>query len=172
MIKKQAGNIYEQAFENWLIDNHIQYFPAEQLRETSSRTRSLKSFDFLVCPDNGKKILAEVKGRKFTGTTLEGLKGLQNWVTRNDVESFTKWHELFGSEYDAVFVFAYYISNVDVDCDGRELFEFAEQSYLFLLISLEDYRSCMKPRSSSWDTVCLSADDFRRCTRDITDLFV
>ena len=74
-----------------------------------------------------------------------------------------------GADHEAVFVFAYKIENVDVDFDGRPVFEYGPDRYLFFCITLADYRSFMKRRSPKWQTVTLGAEKFRECAIEIGD---
>ena len=171
-MKDFAPNHYERAFENWLIDNHIEYVPAGDQHKPVFEQSSLKSFDFLLCPSSGKKIIAEVKGRHFKGTTLAGLSRLECWVTTEDVDGLAAWQKTLGDDYDSAFIFAYRFQNIDVDFDGREIFDFNEDKYLFLAVRFADYVKYMKQRSPKWKTVTLAADKFRQCARPITDLIL
>lgn len=167
-----SPNHYERAFENWLGDNRIEYVPIDEHKRSALARRKVKSFDFLVYPRSGGKIIAEVKGRKFHGTTLAKLAGLECWVTAEDVDGLAGWQEVFGAGHQAMFVFAYSIENVDVDFDGRDVFEFEDNTYLFFCIRLGDYRLHMKRRSPKWQTVTLPADKFRRCAVSIAELLL
>ncbi len=158
-----APNHYERAFENWLRDNRIQYIAVdEQKRATFARSK-IKTFDFLLYPPDGQIIITEVKGRLFKGTSLAKLTGLECWVTTEDVDGLTKWQEVFGPGHQAIFVFAYKIENIDVDFDGRDVFHFARNMYVFFCVKLDDYRKFMKRRSPKWQTITLPADKFRQC---------
>ena len=64
-MKDSFGNHYERAFQNWLIDNRIQYIAIDEHKRAAFARCKVKSFDFLVYPANGQIIIAEVKGRKF-----------------------------------------------------------------------------------------------------------
>jgi len=162
-MKVFPQNQYERAFENWLIDNHIQYISIDEHKRATFARCKVKSFDFLLYPGNGKVIIAEVKGRKFKGTSISKLTGLECWVTTEDVEGLAKWQEIFGLNHQAVFVFAYEMENIDVDFDGWAVYDFAQKKYIFLGVRLDDYRSFMKVRSPKWRTVTLPADRFRQC---------
>jgi hypothetical protein len=59
-----------------------------------------------------------------------------------------------------------------VDFDGREIFDFNEDKYLFLAVRFEDYVKFMKQRSPKWKTVTLAADKFRLCAKPIIDLIL
>lgn len=171
-IKTHSRNHYERAFESWLIENRIRYVTVdEQKRATFARSR-IKSFDFLVYPRSGQTIIAEVKGRSFKGTSFAKLAGLECWVTTEDIDGLTRWQEVFGGDHQAIFVFAYKVENIDVDFDGREVFDFDANRYVFLCVKLDDYRSFMKRRSPKWQTVTLPADKFRQCAMQIKDFLL
>jgi len=171
-MKEFAPNQYEQAFENWLIENRIQYIAIDEHKRTAFARCKVKSFDFLVYPANGQIIIAEVKGRKFKGTSLARLTGFECWVTIEDVDGLVKWQQVFGAGYQAVFVFVYKIEKIDVDFDGRYVFDFGGDRYMFFTIKLEDYRSFMKRRSPKWQTVTLPAEKFRKCALQISELLL
>jgi len=155
-------NHYEQAFDNWLIDNHIRYIAVDEAKRAALGRAKLKSFDYLIYPPGGQIIIAEVKGRKFKGSSLENLAGLECWVTTDDISGLTRWQGLWGTGHTAVFVFAYQTEQVDVDFDGCRFYDFNEKRYMFFAVKLDDYRCHMKLRSRKWKTVTLSAGSFRK----------
>jgi len=171
-MKESSRNQYEQAFENWLLDNAIQYTPVDEHKRAAFARGKVKSFDFLLYPRSGQVIIAEVKGRRFKGTGLAKLAGFECWVTTDDVDGLTKWQEVFGAGHQAVFVFAYKAEKIDVDFDGRNFFEFDEDRYIFFAVKLDDYRSFMKRRSPKWRTVTLPAEKFRECAVEISELLL
>ncbi|MHC4455871.1 MAG: HYExAFE family protein [Planctomycetota bacterium] len=162
-MKDFSPNHYERAFENWLIDNSIQYEVVDEHKRAAFGRSNIKSFDFLLYPPNQQIIIAEVKGRTFKGNTLAKLAGLECWVTAEDIDGLTGWQRVFGPGHIAVFVFAYRIENIDVDFDGRDFYDFDSNRYIFFAVKLDDYRKFMKRRSPKWKTVTLSADKFRQC---------
>jgi len=169
-MKDFPPNHYERAFENWLIDNHIQYVSADKHKKTAFGRSKIKSFDFLLYPPSQQIIIAEVKGRSFKGATLAKLAGLECWVTTDDIDGLAKWQEVFGPGHTAVFVFAYKIENIDVDFDGRDFYDFDANRYIFFAVKLNDYRKFMKRRSPKWQTVTLPADKFRQCAIQMQNL--
>ena len=169
-MRQDASNHYERAFENWLIDRGVKFVRAEDHRRLGPAGATVKSFDFLLRADNGKYVAAEVKGRTFRGTSLVGLKGLDCWVTLDDVEGLLLWQRALGENYVTVFIFAYRIVHVDVDLDGREVFCVGHDRYVFLAVRAEDYHRYMKRRSPRWRTVTLPAAEFRRYVVDPMDL--
>lgn len=161
-------NQYEQAFENWLIDNGVRYVAVDQHKRRFFARGKIKSFDFLLYPGGTGPIIAEVKGRKFRGTNLSGLRGMENWVTMDDVRGLISWERIFKSDpaprkcgNEAAFIFAYRFENVDVDADGREVYDFEDHQYVFCAVRLDDYRQFMTVRSPKWQTVTMPAAKFR-----------
>ncbi len=165
-------NHYERAFGNWLIDNRVQYITVDEQKRAALGRSSLKSFDYLIQTPNQQIIIAEVKGRKFRGTSFAKMAGFECWVTADDVKGLAYWQKIFGTGHIAAFIFAYKIENVDVDFDGREVYEFNENNYIFFCIKLDDYEKFMKLRSPKWKTVSLPADKFRQCAIQMQNLAV
>jgi hypothetical protein len=183
-MQSEQPNIYEQVFACWLAENHIPFAPVDQTKRFRAWNKSaaaqaarmsfprrressdmIKNFDFLIRPDSPSPLLAEVKGRTFHGTSLAGLKGLDGWVTFEDVAALSYWLDCFQKDKPratAVFVFIFRLEKVDVELDGLAAYHFDHERFLLLAIPLEQYRECMKPRSPKWQTVTAPADDFRR----------
>jgi len=162
-MKDSSENHYERAFEDWLIDNRIEYESVDEHKRTAFGRSDVKSFDFLLYPPNRPAVIAEVKGRRFKAASLAKMAGFECWVTIEDIEGLTRWQRIFGEGHQAIIVFVYKIENVDVDFDGRNYFDFDSNRYMFFCIRLEDYRRHMKRRSPKWQTVTLPADKFRQC---------
>ncbi len=169
-MKDFLRNHYERAFENWLIDSNIQHIIVDERKRAALGRAKLKSFDFLLYPPNGQIIIAEVKGRTFKGTSFAGLAGFECWVTADDIDGLANWRQVFGPTHTAIFIFAYKIENIDVDFDGREVFDYNADRYVFFAVALDDYRSFMKRRSPKWKTVTLPADKFRQCAIQMQSL--
>ena len=171
-MKDSSENHYERAFESWLIDNRIEYESVDEHKRTAFGHSDVKSFDFLLYLPSRPTVIAEVKGRKFKGTSLAKLAGFECWVTIEDIEGLTRWQRVFGGEHQAIFVFNYKTENIDVDFDGRDAFYFDANRYLFFCVKLEDYRRYMKRRSPKWRTVTLPADKFRQCAMQIGEFLL
>ena len=161
-MKDYRQNHYERAFENWLIDNSIKHLTIDQTKKAEFSRAKIKSFDFLLYPNDDRIIIAEIKGRKFTGTSLANLTSLESWVTVDDCLGLSRWAKKLGQKHISVFIFAYKFENIDVDFDGRGVFHFGDDRYIFFCFGLDDYCSNMKTRSPKWRTVNLSADNFRK----------
>ncbi|MDD5011466.1 MAG: HYExAFE family protein [Phycisphaerae bacterium] len=176
-----GSNHYERAFESWLKDNGIQYLLVDQQKRTAFSRSKIKSFDFLFYPPVGevspvadspdsRAYIAEVKGRKFSGKTFTAFGSLPNWVTSDDIKGLENWIEIFGGRYKGLFVFAYELENIDVDTDGREIYEYLGRRYVFAAIRLRDYKQGAARRSEKWQTVHLSAEFYKNCVIDADEL--
>ena len=171
-MPESSANHYERAFENWLLDRRVDYIAADEHERIGPGPQSVKNFDFLLYLHSGKRIIAEVKGRTFHGTSLAPMTGLECWVTLDDVESLRTWQAVLGLDHEAVFVFAYRIEHLEVDLDGREAFSFGPDRYVFFFVRLGDYCRAMKRRSPKWRTVTLPAEAFRQCARELRSLLL
>ncbi len=166
---KEAGNLYEKAFENWLKDNGIQYLYVDQQKRAAFSRSKIKSFDFLFYTSSGA-YLAEIKGRKFEGKTFAAFGSLQSWVTLDDINGLENWVEIFGGKYRGMFIFVYNLENIDVDADGREIYEYLGSRYVFAAVCLDDYKKGATIRSKKWKTVHLSAEYFKNCSIRLDEL--
>jgi hypothetical protein len=169
-MKEFPPNHYERAFENWLIDRRVPYVRAEEHKRPGLPPQSVKNFDFLVYPGPDRKLIVEVKGRTFAGTTLAGLKGLECWVTADDIESLQTWRQALGRDHEAILVFAYRVASADVDFDGHGAFRYDRDTYLFFYVPLDDYCRHMTRRSPKWQTMTLPAEKFRQYAADLSSL--
>jgi hypothetical protein len=171
-MREDSGRSYERAFEAWLVDRRVAFVRADGPHRPAAFGVSVKSFDFLIRTPDRRQVIAEVKGRTYKGTSLARLKGLDCWVTLDDVHGLNLWQRALGANCVAAFIFAYRVAQVDVDCDGRELFPFETDRYLFFAIRAADYHECMRRRSPRWKTVTLAAEHFRRYAVNPMDLLV
>ena len=168
-------NPYEQAFESFLTESKIPFVWVDQSTRPEFFNGSVKNFDFLLYPDSQYPVLVELKGRTFKGDSLAGLKGLDGWATFEDVQAISQWLARFRGTYPAAqafFVFAFRFSNIDVETDGRAVYDFCGRRFLFLAIPLDEYAAAMKVRSPKWQTVTLSAEDFRQAAKPVGELFL
>jgi hypothetical protein len=169
-MRDSSANHYERAFESWLIDHQVEYVRADEHKRIGTVRQSVKNFDFLLYAPYGRRIIIEVKGRTFAGGSLAGLKGLECWVTRDDIRGLGAWQKALGASHEAAFAFAYRVVRVDVDFDGRDVLCLDQDRYVFFCVRLDDYRRHMRQRSVRWQTVTLSADHFRAFAMDLPTL--
>ena len=98
-------NHYEAAFEAFLRARQVPYVAVDEKKRALLGDSSLKSLDFIVSPPDRGSWLVDVKGRHFpSGGQKQYWK---NWSTRDDIRSLAAWQRLFGSAFQAMFVFAY-----------------------------------------------------------------
>jgi len=106
----RRGTHYERAFESYLQERQIPYVAVDQAKKAVFAGAKIKSFDFILYPRRGPKILADVKGRKLAYRSFLRGRGAESWTTRKDVSGLQAWEEVFGSEYLAAFIFAYWLN--------------------------------------------------------------
>jgi len=176
---------YEQAFEHYLRSNRIPYvavdeakkalMPASAGAQRGEHARggreapgaALKSFDFVVYAP-GRNMLIDVKGRMFgeaRGDRSLSNRRFESWVTREDVESLTRWQALFGSDFQAVFVFAYCLRQQPPDALFEEVFAYGERWYALREACLAEYAANMVERSGKWQTVHVPGEAFAKISR-------
>lgn len=163
-------NVYEQVFESRLREQKIAFESVVQTERVETAASSVKNFDFVLWPRSQSPVLVEVKGRTFHGTNLAGLKGLDAWVTFEDVEALSHWLLALRRKTPharAIFVFVFRLEQVDVDSDGMLIYEFGGERYVMLYIELEHYRRHIKCRSPKWQTVMPAAADFRQYAKPV-----
>ncbi len=165
-----GGNHYERAFEGWLKENGIGYLAVDQHKRAAFSKSKIKSFDFLFYSADMRAFIAEVKGRKFKGNNFMAFGNLPNWVTDDDITGLRNWIEIFAGQYSGLFVFAYELTNIDVETDGREIFEYRGKRYVFTAVMLADYLAGATVRSIKWKTLHLSAEYYKQCITDLDKL--
>ncbi len=154
---------YEAAFEGYLRERKTPYVAVDEAKKALFANAKLKSFDFVVYSQAGPNLLVDVKGRQARENSTR--RGYESWTTERDIEDLLQWQEVFGEGFRAVLVFVYWIEAPMIPEPG--MFEFRERWYLLMGIDLIEYRNHMRRRSSKWETVCLSAEDFRQLARPL-----
>jgi len=172
-MQTRQANLYEQAFDCFLTENKLPFVWIDQSKCLEFQEGPVKNFDFLIRPDSESPILIELKGRTFKGTSLTGLKGLDGWVTFEDVRSLSHWLDQFQKDAptaQAVFVFAFRFVNIDIETDGWDVYDYSGEQFLFMAIPLQKYADTMKIRSPKWQTVNLFMENFRKQAIPIEEL--
>jgi len=165
-----AGSHYEKAFEYWLKDNGFKYIPIDQHKRFAFSKSKIKSFDFIFYTPDSTAYIAEIKGRKFPGKTFVAFGTLPNWTTSDDVSGLENWVKIFDNKYRGLFIFVYDLENIDVDTDGREVFEFNNKRYVFIAVKLQDYKNGATVRSEKWQTLHLNAQYYKNCALNLNEL--
>ena len=163
-------NHYEAAFEEYLRGRGVPYVAVDEAkRSVLSDGGSIKSLDFIVSTPQQITWLVDVKGRRFPSGDVQK-QYWKNWSTRDDLRSLAEWERLFGETFSGLFVFAYNILGHRAPLPAESLFEFREKPYGFVAVRLSDYAAFAHPISTSWDTLAMSAADFRRFARPLDEL--
>ncbi len=164
---------YELAFETYLDRRGTPYVAVEDVRHFAKKCTGTKAFDYIVYPPRGPACLVDVKGRKFTSQSAGVDCRQRNWVTRPDVSGLLTWQEVFGSDYVAMFVFAYWLARRESRGGkakvegGAESFSFAGRRYSFWLVSVKEYAGHQKKLSKSWNTVSIPGAVFKRISKPL-----
>ncbi|MGJ3232735.1 MAG: HYExAFE family protein [Oceanicaulis sp.] len=127
----------------------------------------LKSFDFVVYSRGGSNLLVDVKGRKHTGRSG---RSLQNWVTRDDVTSLSRWGEIFGDGFESAFAFLFWCEAQPPDALFQEVFAYGDRWYAVLAVRLSDYAAHQRERSARWGTVSVPAAAFDTIAHPLSKL--
>jgi len=165
----RRGAHYERAFESYLQQRQIPYVAVDQAQKAVFAGAKIKSFDFILYPRQGPKILADVKGRKVDSRSFLRGRGAESWTTHEDVSGLKAWEEVFGSEYLAAFIFAYWLTeNLPKQYDNHDslvvfddVFHYQQRDYAFWVMDLSAYWLRMKQRSPKWETVYVPRKPFR-----------
>jgi hypothetical protein len=72
---------------------------------------------------------------------------------------------VFGSKFQAAFVFAYWITDPDSAQQHPVQFEYRGRQYAFYAVWVRDYARMMRQRSPKWRTVVLPSRAFRALRR-------
>jgi len=162
---------YEAAFEDYLRAKGWPYVAVDQAKKAIFAGASVKSFDFLVYSESGPNLLVDVKGRKFpdgvSGPKRGASRAWENWITRQDVEGLREWQKVFGEDFQAVLVFAYWLQGPPQRAPFQDVHVFRENHYAFVGVSLADYVTAARPRSAKWQTITMPSKEFSARVADV-----
>jgi hypothetical protein len=161
---------YEAAFEDYLRAKGWPYVAVDEARKAIFGAVSLKSFDFLVYSSSGPNLLVDVKGRKFPDAIpgrSRGGRTWENWITREDVEGLSEWEKVFGRDFHAVLVFAYWLQGPPQRSPFQDVHLFRQNHYAFVAIRLSDYVTAAHPRSQKWQTLTMPGAIFASQVSDV-----
>lgn len=163
------SNHYDVAFEEFLRQGRTPYVAVDEQRRSLLRDASLKSMDFIVYSQQRPNLLVDVKGRQFPTGGESGGHRWENWATEDDLVSLMQWEQVFGPGFRSILVFAYHILDEGVSAELGPPFVFRDRRYSFYGVWAEEYRSAMRTRSTSWETVSLPVREFRRICSPIRE---
>ncbi len=162
---------YEAAFEDYLRGKDWPYVAVDEAKKATFAGAALKNFDFLVYSTTGANLLVDVKGRKFPDTSVPGRRGVtcrpwENWVTREDLEGLAQWEQVFGADFAAVLVFAYWLQGPPGRSPFGDVHFFRNRHYAFLAVTLAEYSAAATRRSIKWRTLTMPTRRFRDAAQD------
>lgn len=177
----RGGQHYERAFEAWLGARGLAHLMVDDAKravlprgatlgcvDAEGRGLKIKSFDAVVygASESSRHLLAEVKGRRVD-LRRGGVGRRESWTTAEDVASLQAWETLFGSPYEAVLVFWYWLDGPVMNAMERGVFRFEGRAYAHRAVPIAEYARLMRVRSPKWGTVNLSTEDFERVGRPL-----
>ena len=164
---------YESAFEDYLRSKGWPYVAVDESRKAILGKAAVKSFDFLVYSSAGPNLLCDVKGRKFLAAGGGGGPGMpkgrawENWITRQDVEGLREWQKVFGADFVAVLVFAYWLQGPPQRAPFSDVHLYGQNHYAFVCVELENYVASAHPRSAKWETITVPGGRFGKMVKDV-----
>ncbi len=161
------SNPYEAAFEAYLKEQGLCHVAVDESRRSHLGDIPIKNLDFIVLGQTGAKLLVDVKGRQFPGGSADKPRYVwESWSTQEDIDGLTRWTDLFGPGYLALFVFLYRIQpTVTLDAGTVDLWRFRDELYLLRAVPLDEYRQHMRVRSPKWGTVGLPTEAYQKLAR-------
>ncbi len=165
---------YEAAFEDYLRARGWPYVAVDEAKKVIFADASIKSFDFLVYSSTGANLLVDVKGRKFPdgvrGQKRGQLRAWENWITRDDADGLRQWEKVFGRDFVAVLVFAYWLQGPPQRSPFQDVHLYRGRHYAFAAVSLGDYLTDARWRSAKWGTITVPSSSFCRRIKDVAAL--
>jgi len=162
---------YEAAFEDYLRCRGWPYVAVDEAKKAIFAGASVKSFDFLVYSASGPNLLTDVKGRKFPdsgrGRKAGASRAWENWITREDVDGLREWEKVFGTDFSALLVFAYWLQGPPQRAPFQDVHLFRQRHYAFVAISLANYVTAARPRSAKWQTITMPSAAFTKQVKDV-----
>jgi hypothetical protein len=158
--------IYEAGFEDYLRTVGVPYVAVDEAKKAILAGVQLKSFDFVVYSSTGPNLLVDVKGRRFAAGSGRGGR-LENWATRDDLNSLARWQEVFGSGFAALLVFCYHVIRPEAASRFEVVHLFRGDYFGLVGVYRDAYAGACRRRSLAWDTVSVPTAEFGTMIRPI-----
>ncbi|MHC4698313.1 MAG: HYExAFE family protein [Planctomycetota bacterium] len=165
----QRHNHYEAAFEDYTRSRGWPYIPVNEQKKAIFSGARIKSFDFIVYRPGKTAWLVDIKGRKFPYEGKHGKRYWENWVTLDDLKGLREWEGVFGTGFEPVFVFAYWLAGASEDKLPPQVHMFRNRYYTFAWISATHYAAHARTRSPKWQTISVPTPAFRKLIRAIDE---
>src|SRR6516165_4796001 len=103
-----SRNHYEAAFKAYLQWHGHCFVAVNEGDRPQLGDETLKNLDFIVHGEKGRRLLVDIKGRRYpTGAPGRQRRVWECWSTLDDVNGLERWAELFGPGARGLIVFAY-----------------------------------------------------------------
>jgi hypothetical protein len=163
--------IYEACFEDYLRSAGVPYVAVDEAKKALFAGVQLKSFDFVVYSARGPNLLVDVKGRQHPQRGVRPGRRLENWATREDLDSLARWESVFGSGFTALLAFCYHVVDPEATAAFEVVHLFRGEYYALVGVNRSEYVAACRLRSRAWDTVTVPTAAFREIARPITAFF-
>jgi len=163
--------IYEACFEDYLRSAGVPYVAVDEAKKALFAGVRLKSFDFVVYSAGGPNLLVDVKGRKYARRASRGPGRLENWATREDLDSLARWENVFGSGFAGLLVFCYHLQDPAAAAGFEVVHLFRGEYFGLVAVRRGDYAEACRVRSRAWDTVSVPTAQFRGMIRPVASYF-
>ncbi len=165
------SNPYETAFAGYLRQHQLDFLPIDESRRSELDATTVKSPDFMVMPGGKRRLLVDVKGRRFPGGTRQRPRRVwENWSTLDDVDGLIRWEANLHPHGIGLLVFVYQFQpGYTLPALTPDHFAWGDREYLVRAVPVEVYRTLMRQRSPRWRTVDLAGADYQEVVRPFRD---
>ena len=163
--------VYSATGTNLLVDVKGRRFPYERAgsRPSTLRHAQGRPEDGRGATDSGRSLVRPRGSRRGAGP--RGRRRLENWTTREDLESLAQWEEVFGSGFAGLLAFCYHLTRPEA-AEGFEVVHlFRGEYYALVGVYRDAYAAAARLRSRAWDTVSVPTRTFRELARPIRAFF-
>jgi hypothetical protein len=158
---------YDAAFADLLKARTWPHVVVDEAQRAAFGNVSLKNLDFIVYSEAGPNLLVDVKGRKFHRPGRGNGKAWENWITGDDVRSMQVWQGVFGPEFQATLVFAYWLQGSPEEFPFEDASLYRGNYYAFVGIALDEYVALSRERSGRWGTITVPSRAFAEHARPL-----
>jgi hypothetical protein len=164
-------NHYEAAFEAYLRRSGVAVMPVVEARRSYLDSADVKSPDFLVIGPDDARLVVDVKGRKFPGSSAGKPRLVwECWCEAADLDGLSRWAARLGPGFRGVLAFVYHLAaGYELPPDTADVFAHDGRTYLARAVAVEDYAEFARRRSPRWNTVDLPAATYRRVVRPFSE---
>ena len=163
-------NHYEAAFEEYLRSRGVPYVAVDEAkRSVLSDGGSIKSLDFIVSTPGPLTWLVDVKGRRFPSGDIQK-QYWKNWSTRDDLREPGPMGAAVRRDLLRAVRLRLRRAGPSLAAAGRAAFRVSRPALRLCGRAAGGLCGRAHPISTSWDTLAMSAADFRRLAQPLEEL--